>query len=120
MPIKIDVTSAGPLKSSFERGRKLFHARTGRFNLACSSCHTYQIGLHLRGTVVTSPYGDAAHYPVYRTRYQLQSLQLRFAECNLAVRTQPLMPGSKAYTDIETFLTGLTNGYPVSVPSERD
>lgn len=120
LPIKIDVTSKGPLKDAFERGRKLFHTRVGRFNLACSSCHTHQIGLHLRGTVVTSPYGDAAHYPVYRTRYQLQSLHLRFAECNLDTRTQPLLPGSRAYTDIEVFLTGLTNGYPVSVPSERD
>jgi sulfur-oxidizing protein SoxA len=120
MPIKINVTSAGPLKSAYERGRKVFHARAGRINLACSSCHTYQIGLHLRGTVVTTPYGDVAHYPVYRTRYQLQSLHLRFIECNLATRTQPLKPGSQAYTDIEVFLTGLTNGYPVSVPSERD
>jgi sulfur-oxidizing protein SoxA len=120
MPIKINVTSNGPLKSAYERGRKVFHARAGRINLACSSCHTYQIGLHLRGTVVTSPYGDVAHYPVYRTRYQLQSLHLRFVECNLATRTQPLKPGSQAYTDIEVFLTGLSNGYPVSVPSERD
>jgi sulfur-oxidizing protein SoxA len=120
MPIKINVTSPGPLKAAFERGRKLFHTRVGRSNLACSSCHTHQIGLHLRGTVVTTPYGDAAHFPVYRTRYQLQSLHLRFAECNLATRTQPLLPGSRPYTDIEVFLTGLSNGYPVSVPSERD
>jgi L-cysteine S-thiosulfotransferase len=90
MPIKINVTSAGPLKSAYERGRKVFHARAGTFQSGCSSCHTYQIGLHLRGTVVTSPYGDVAHYPVYRTRYQLQSLHLRFVECNLDTRTQPL------------------------------
>ncbi len=119
MPIRIDV-SKGPMKEAWERGRKLFHTRAGRFNLACSSCHTHQVGLHLRGTVVTTPYGDVAHYPVYRTRYQLQSLHLRFAECNLDTRTQPLRPGSGAYTDLEVFLTGLTNGYPVSVPSERD
>ena len=120
MPININVTSSGPLKAAFERGRTAFHTRAGRFNLACSSCHTHQIGLHLRGTVVTTPYGDAGHYPVYRTRYQLQSMHLRFIECNLDTRTQPLQPGSRPYTDIEVFLTGLTNGYPVSMPSERD
>lgn len=120
MPINIKITSGSPLKAAYDRGRKLFHTRVGRFNLACSSCHAHQIGLHLRGTVITSPYGDAAHFPVYRTRYQLQSLHLRFAECNLDARTQPLLPGSKAYTDLEVFLTGLSNGYPVSVPSERD
>jgi sulfur-oxidizing protein SoxA len=69
---------------------------------------------------VTTPYGDAAHFPVYRTRYQLQSLHLRFIECNLESGTQALQPGSRAYTDLEVFMTALTNGYPVSVPSERD
>ena len=47
-------------------------------------------------------------------------LHLRFIECNLDTRVQPLLPGSRAYTDLEVFLTGLTNGYPVSVPSERE
>jgi len=119
MPIRIDV-SKGVLQDAFERGRKLFHTRAGKLNLACSSCHTHQIGLHLRGTVVTTPYGDTAHYPVYRTKYFLQSLHLRIIECNLDTRVQPLLPGSRAYTDLEVFLTALTNGYPVTVPSERD
>lgn len=119
MPVNIDVTK-GVLREAYERGRKLFHMRTGRSNLACSNCHTHQIGLALRGTTVTTPYGDVAHYPVYRTRYQLQSLQLRFVECNLDAGTQALVPGSRAYTDLEVFMTALTNGYPVSVPSERD
>lgn len=119
MPIGIDVRK-GVMRDAFERGRKLFHTRAGKLNLACSSCHTHQIGLQLRGTVITTPYGDAAHYPVYRTKYFLQSLHLRFIECNLDTRVQPLLPGSRAYTDLEVFLTGLTNGYPVTVPSERD
>jgi len=119
MPIKIDV-SKGMMREAYERGRKLFHMRVGRQNQACASCHSHQIGKHLRGTIITTPYGDAAHYPVYRTRYQLQSLHLRFIECNLDTRVQPLLPGSRAYTDLEVFMTALTNGYPVTVPSERD
>jgi sulfur-oxidizing protein SoxA len=119
MPVAIDVAK-GPMKSAFERGRKLFHLKAGAFNLACSSCHTHNVGRHLRGDTITTPYGDAAHYPVYRTQFMLQSLHLRFAECNLDSRTQPLKPGSSAYTDLEVFLTALANGYPVSVPSERN
>lgn len=118
-PINIDV-SQGPMKESFERGRRLFHTKAGAFNFACSSCHTHNIGKRLRGNVITTTYGDAAHYPVYRTQYMLQSLQLRFAECNLDTRTQPLLPGSQPYTDLEVFVTALTNGYPISVPAERD
>ncbi|HNQ05297.1 MAG TPA: sulfur oxidation c-type cytochrome SoxA [Thiobacillaceae bacterium] len=118
MPIRIQVDK-GPMQQAYARGRKLFHMRTGRSNMACSSCHTHRIGLKLRNVAVTTPYGDVAHFPVYRTRFQLQSLQLRFVECNLDSGTQPLRPGSSAYTDLEVFLTALSNGYPVSVPSER-
>lgn len=119
MPIAIQVDK-GPMQEAFQRGRKLFHMRTGRSNMACSSCHTHRVGLKIRSVAVTTPYGDAAHFPVYRTRFQLQSLHLRFIECNLNSGTQPLRPGSTAYTDLEVFLTALSNGYPVSVPSERD
>ncbi|MCP5279488.1 MAG: sulfur oxidation c-type cytochrome SoxA [Thiobacillus sp.] len=117
-PIRIDV-SKGPLLAAFERGRKLFHLKAGAFNFACSSCHTHYVGKRLRGDTITTPYGDVGHFPVYRTQYVLQSLHLRFVECNLDSRTQPLKPGSSAYTDLEVFLTALSNGYPVSVPSER-
>lgn len=120
LPIQVDVTSSGPLKEAFERGRRLFHLKAGAFNFACSSCHTHNIGKYLRGNVITTPFGDAAHYPVYKTEYQLQSLHLRFMECNLDTRTQPLRPGSPGYTDLEVFLTGLSNGYPVTTPAERD
>ncbi len=118
LPMRVDV-SQGPLREAFERGRILFHTKAGRLNLACSSCHTRKVGELLRGSRITTPYGDVAHYPVYRTRYTLQSLHLRFMECNLDAGVQPLRPGSQAYTDLEVFLTALTNGYPVSVPAER-
>lgn len=119
LPIRIDV-SRGPMKEAFERGRRLFHTKAGRLNFACSSCHTRNVGQLVRGSHITTPYGDAAHFPVYRTKYILQSLHLRFIECNLDTGVQPLMPGSRAYTDLEVFTTALSNGYTVSVPSERD
>ncbi|MCX7673263.1 MAG: sulfur oxidation c-type cytochrome SoxA [Thiobacillaceae bacterium] len=118
LPIAIDV-SRGPMRAAFERGRRLFHTRAGRLNFACSSCHVRNVGQMLRGSHITTPYGDVAHYPVYRTQYMLQSLHLRLIECNLDAGVQPLRPGSRAYTDLEVFLTALSNGYPVSVPAER-
>jgi sulfur-oxidizing protein SoxA len=119
VPMRIDVAK-GPLKEAFERGRKLYHTKSGRLNFACASCHTHNIGKHLRGNTVTTPFGDVTHFPVYRTRYVLQSLQLRMIECQLDTGAQPLRPGSSAYTDIEVFLSALSNGYPIAVPSERD
>lgn len=119
MPMRVDV-SKGPMKAAFERGRRLFHSKAGRLNFACSSCHIHNVGKHVRGTVITTIFGDAVHFPVYRTKYELQSLQLRFMECNLDTGTQPLMPGSAPYTDLEVFVSALSNGYPVTGPSERD
>ncbi len=118
MPIKIDVSS-GPLRESWRRGERLFHQKVGRNNMSCASCHVGRIGQSLRATVVTSPYGDVAHYPVYRDRFGITSLQVRFAQCSLDLGFNALKPGSQAYNDLEVFLTALTNGYPVSVPSER-
>lgn len=119
MPVRIDV-SKGPLKEAFERGRRLYHTKSGRLNFACASCHIHNTGKNLRGNTITTPFGDATHFPVYRTRYVLQSLHLRMTECQLDTGAQPLRPGSTAYTDIEVFLTALSNGYPIAVPSERD
>ena len=119
MPMRVDV-SRGPMREAYERGRQLFHTKAGRLNFACSSCHTRNVGQKVRGSYITTPYGDVAHYPVYRTQYRLQSLHMRLIECNLDVGVQALMPGSQAYTDLEVFLSALSNGYPVSVPAERD
>ena len=119
LPIRINV-SKGPMRRAFERGRKLYHTKSGRLNFACASCHIHNVGKHLRGNTITTPFSDASHYPVYRTRYELQSLQLRIIECQLDTGAQPLKPGSQSYTDLEVFLTALSNGYPVAVPSERD
>ncbi len=119
MPMRIDV-SKGPMREAFERGRQLFHTKAGRLNFACSSCHTRNVGQLVRGSHITTPYGDVAHYPVYRTQYRLQSLHLRMMECNLDAGVQPLMPGSQSYTDLEVFLSALSNGYTVSVPAERN
>ncbi len=119
MPMRVDV-SRGPMREAFERGRQLYHTRAGRLNFACSSCHTRNVGQLVRGSHITTPYGDVTHYPVYRTQYRLQSLHLRIMECNLDAGVQPLLPGSQSYTDLEVFLSALSKGYPVSVPAERN
>lgn len=119
MPIKIDVTR-GPLMESFERGKKLFHTKAGWTNFSCATCHVALVGKNLRGQIPTTHYGDASHWPVWRSKDELQSLHVRFTECNRNSGVQPLKVGSQEYTDIEVFLTALSNGYPVTQPSQRD
>jgi L-cysteine S-thiosulfotransferase len=120
LPIKIEVQKQGPLREAYLRGKERFEARVGASNFACASCHVALAGKQLRGQVPTTPYGDATHWPLYRTRGELMALQVRFVECNRNSGVQPLKLNAKAYTDIEVFLTALSNGYAVDVPTARD
>ena len=119
MPMKLDV-SKGPLKDSFEHGKELFHMKAGWTNFSCATCHVSNVGKNLRGQTPTTHYGDAAHWPVWRSKDELQSLHIRFTECNRNAGVQPLKVGSQEYTDIEVFMTALSNGYPVVSPATRD
>lgn len=120
-PIKVD-TGSPEIMASYQRGENLFYAKVGQYNFACASCHlsTGLLGQRFRGQVPTSPFGDAAHFPTYRTGLgDIESLQQRFMRCNLQARTKGLQPGDPAYRDLEVFYTVLSNDYPVSVPSAR-
>lgn len=119
MPINLDVTKE-PMKSAFERGKKLFHTKAGWTNFSCATCHVSLVGKHLRGQIPTTHYGDVGHWPTWRSKDELQSLHVRFTECNRNSGVQPLKVGSPEYHDLEVFLTALSNGMPVAVPSQRD
>lgn len=120
-PVRVDLSNAKVMEA-YRRGEQLFYMKTGQLNFACASCHVPGsiMGHKLRGETPTTPFGDAAHYPTYRTTVgALESIQERFARCHGQMRTQGLKPGDPAYADLEVFVTVLSNGYPVSVPSAR-
>lgn len=120
-PIAVDLRNAKVMQA-YRRGEELFYRKTGQLNFACASCHVPGsiMGHKLRGETPTTPFGDTAHYPTYRTPVgALESLHERFARCHVQMRTQPLEAGDPAYVDLEVFMTVLSNGYPVSVPSAR-
>lgn len=120
-PIKVDLAEAKVMEA-YRRGEELFYRKTGQLNFACASCHVPGsiMGHKLRGETPTTPFGDAAHYPTYRTPVgALESMHERFARCHGQMRTQGLKPGDPAYVDLEVFVSVLSNGYPVSVPSAR-
>jgi len=120
-PLQVN-TDSRPLMKAYRRGEKLFYTKAGQFNYACASCHTPKgaMGKHLRGQTPTTLFGDAAEFPVYHTKLGLISMAQRIGHCNWVVRTARLKPGSQAYTDLEVFISVLSNGYPISVPSLRN
>jgi L-cysteine S-thiosulfotransferase len=120
-PISIDVSS-GPMKASYQRGENYFYKRVGQLNFACASCHTPGsiMGFQLRGEVPTSPFGDMAHMPTYRSAAgEVEMVHKRFMRCLKLQRSKPLPLGHPAYVDLEVFFTALSNGARIKVPSLR-
>jgi len=120
-PINVDLASK-PMMEAYGRGEATFYKRVGQLNFACASCHTPGgvMGHKLRGEIPTTPFGDAAHFPTYRSAVgELEPLHVRFTRCLKQMRAAGLPPGDPAYVDLEVFYTVLSNGYPISVPSAR-
>lgn len=121
MPLRVNI-SIPQVMEAFRRGEKLYNTKVGQLNFACASCHSPGsiMGHKLRGEVPTSSFGDMAHYPTYRTPVSmLESTHERFMRCQAQMRAVPAKPGDPVYFDLEVFMTVLSNGYPVSVPSAR-
>lgn len=125
-PVTIDVTSPGPVRDSYERGKLLYFKRTGHFHFACASCHTgATTSLYIRGQRPSTFFGDAAHYPIWHFGFALPgddnaaifTLQHQIKSCQILSRMLPGTEGSTSMTDIEVFLKGSANGYPMSIPT---
>jgi len=126
--IEVDVTSEGPLKEAYLKGRDLFFKRTGQFHYACASCHTPPtVGNYLRGQRPTTFFGDAAQYPIYHFPYALPgddlahvfTLQHQIRSCQQLSRMHQGKEGSASMTAIEVFLKASANGYPMSIPTQQ-
>lgn len=125
-PVSIDVTSPGPVKDAYERGKLLYFKRTGHFHFACASCHTgATTSLYIRGQRPSTFFGDAAHYPIWHFGFALPgddnaaifTLQHQIKSCQTLSRMLPGTEGSTSMTDIEVFLKATANGYPMSIPT---
>lgn len=125
-PVAIDVTTPGPMQESYERGKKLFFKRTGHFHFACASCHTGSTtSLYIRGQRPSTPFADAAHYPIWHFGFALPgddnaaifTLQHQIKSCQTLSRMLPGTEGSISMTDIEVFLKAIANGYRMSIPT---
>ena len=127
-PVQIDVTTPGPLRTAYEKGRDLFFKRTGQFHFACASCHTPPTtDNYLRGQRPSTFFGDAAQYPIYHFPFTLPgddlahvfTLQHQIRSCQMLSRMQQGKEGSPSMTAIEVFLKASANGYPMSIPTQQ-
>jgi L-cysteine S-thiosulfotransferase len=64
--------------------------------------------------------GHTTGFPVYRAKWgTVGTLHRRFTGCNKQVRAKPFKAQGKEYSNLEYFLTNMSNGIELNGPSAR-
>ena len=105
-------------RTSFERGRRLYHARIGQMNLSCAQCHDRNWGRQLGAETMSQGHGNA--YPAYRLEWQkLGSLQRRIRACFFGVRADMPPYDAPELLDLALYVGWRGNGLPIEAPGVR-
>lgn len=117
---EFDIKVPGEGVAAYEQGKQFFYERRGQLDFACSSCHLNYAGGQLRAEVLSASIGHATHWPAYRFKWgQVGGLHKRFAECNKQVGAEIFGQQSRAYRNLEYFLTYMSNGMELNGPANR-
>ncbi len=115
----IHVRSDGPVKPFYEAGKRLYHARFGQLDMACVHCHDQHQGQRLRAQTLSQ--GQINGFPVFRlSTGRITSLHRRFSECLASFRSEPFLPGSDEYINLELYLGVRSNGLKIETPAVRE
>ena len=116
MPMAIEDTPQN--HASLERGRALYHRRSGQLNLACSQCHDDNWGKRLAAETLSQGHPNA--FPEYRLSWEsVGSLARRIRACYSGIRAEMPEYGSPDLADLETYLGWRSSGLPIESPGVR-
>lgn len=116
MPVSVVIDRQS--RTSFERGRRLYHTRIGQMNLSCAHCHDRNWGKRLGAETLSQGHGNA--YPAYRLEWQrLGSLQRRIRACFFGLRAEMPPYDAAELLDLELYLGWRSNGLALESPGVR-
>ncbi len=117
--VQVPADNSGAM-AAYDAGKQFFYTRRGQLNFACKSCHVQSAGLSLRADRLSTTFGQATHWPVYRAAWgEIGTLHRRFAECNIQVRARPFEAQGIEFRNLEYFLTVMSNGLELNGPASR-
>lgn len=119
-PINITVPNDKRALAAYEDGKRIYFSRRGPREFACYHCHWETSGMRIRGNELSPAMGQAANFPVYRSKWgDIGTIQRRYKGCMKNIGAVPLQEQTEAMNNLEYFHTFLSNGVPMSAPNSR-
>ena len=119
--IKVDIPSDDPRAlAAYEEGKEQFYTKRGQLNFACADCHMLTAGNLYRADTTSPAFGHATSWPVFRSKWQsMGTLHRRFAGCHTNIRANPYKAQGIEYSNLEYFVTYMSNGLEFNGPAAR-
>jgi sulfur-oxidizing protein SoxA len=115
---KVNVQTSGPMQPAYEKGKEIYHTRSGQLDMACTNCHDVYPGQKIRANTLSQ--GQSNGFPVYRlSNGKINGLQSRFNQCYQQFRAEELPPGNDDYVALEVYVNARGNGLPIETPGVR-
>jgi sulfur-oxidizing protein SoxA len=105
---------------AFRRGEEFFYSRKGQLGVSCASCHMSPASERMRGDILAPAVGILAAMPIYRSDWGSMGTSIRrIASCSAQTRAVPLPADDEEYTNLEYFLSYMSNGITITGPGAR-
>ena len=88
--------------------------------MSCANCHIQGINVPIRADLTSPTLGHVTHFPVFRSKWEaLGTLHRRFSGCQNSVRGVSYKVQGKEFSNLEFFMTYMSNGLGVNGPGAR-
>ena len=119
-PINVEVPDDPRALAAYEEGKRIYFTRRGPREFACYHCHWEASGMRIRGNELSPAVGQAANFPVYRSKWgEIGSIQRRYIGCMRNIGAVPFKEQTEVMNNLEYFHTFLSNGVPMNAPNSR-
>ncbi len=110
--LSVKVTSQ-PARDRFDAGRRFFHQRIGQQNYACASCHVQYAGAIFGDIGLAPAVGQTVTYPRLQPGGTIRTLHAQFQRCMERSGAEPFAVGADEFSNLEYYLSFLSNGLPL-------
>ena len=118
-PVNIQIPN-DKAKAAYLDGKAQFYSRRGQLNMSCANCHVQGVNIPIRADRTSPTLGHVTHFPVFRSKWgELGTLHRRYGGCQKNVRGTALKAQGEEYSNLEFFMSYMSNGLEVNGPGSR-